>query len=156
MAIFYTDTGSIGKLQVSGSGTSIFSISGSGGPLLDVSDINATTTDIFTITSASIEVFNIDTNKNINISGSSFITGSLKIAGGLEVTSTTSGFLAPRMTTAQRNAIVSPSIGLIIYQTDGTEGLYQYTSTGWTAIGSGGTSGGSSAASSLFNYYNFI
>jgi hypothetical protein len=85
----------------------------------------------------------------------STITGSLKIAGGLEVTSTTSGFLAPRMTIAQRNAIVSPSIGLVIYQTDSTEGLYQYTSTGWTAIGSGG-GGGSSAASSLFNYYNFI
>lgn len=35
----------------------------------------------------------------------------------LDVTSTTSGFLPPRMTTAQRDAIVTPAIGLFIYNT---------------------------------------
>ncbi|HAL64954.1 MAG TPA: hypothetical protein DCP10_05245 [Bacteroidales bacterium] len=39
------------------------------------------------------------------------------------------------MTTAERNAITSPAIGLIIYQTDGTAGLYQYNGTAWAAIG---------------------
>lgn len=33
----------------------------------------------------------------------------------LDVTSTTAGFLPPRMTTAQRDAIVSPAVGLFIY-----------------------------------------
>ncbi|HZV69528.1 MAG TPA: FISUMP domain-containing protein [Saprospiraceae bacterium] len=33
----------------------------------------------------------------------------------LDVESTTRGFLPPRMTTSQRNAIVSPAIGLVIY-----------------------------------------
>jgi hypothetical protein len=33
----------------------------------------------------------------------------------LDVTSTTQGFLPPRMTTAQRNAIINPAEGLIIY-----------------------------------------
>ena len=35
----------------------------------------------------------------------------------LDVTSTTKGFLPPRMTTAQRNAITSPATGLTIYNT---------------------------------------
>jgi uncharacterized protein (TIGR02145 family) len=34
-----------------------------------------------------------------------------------DLTSTTQGFLPPRMTTVQRNAIVSPAIGLVIYNT---------------------------------------
>lgn len=52
----------------------------------------------------------------------------------LEVNSTTQGFLPPRMTNAQRTAIASPAIGLMVYCTDTTEGLYIYKSTGWTFI----------------------
>jgi hypothetical protein len=52
----------------------------------------------------------------------------------LDVASTTQGFLPPRMTNAQRTAIVSPAVGLIVYCTDVTEGLWVYKSTGWTFI----------------------
>jgi hypothetical protein len=52
----------------------------------------------------------------------------------LDLTSTTRGFLPPRMTNAQRTAIVSPAVGLIVYCTDVTEGLWVYKSTGWTFI----------------------
>lgn len=45
--------------------------------------------------------------------------------------STTGGFLMPRMTSAQRLAIATPAIGLQVYQTDGTEGIYINKSTGW-------------------------
>jgi hypothetical protein len=38
------------------------------------------------------------------------------------------------MTNAQRTAIVSPAVGLIVYCTDVTEGLWVYKSTGWTFI----------------------
>jgi len=38
--------------------------------------------------------------------------------GALDVTSKTNGFLPPRMTTAERNAILSPEPGLIIFNTD--------------------------------------
>jgi hypothetical protein len=48
--------------------------------------------------------------------------------------STTRGFLPPRMLQTQRTAIASPAVGLIVYQTDATEGLYIYKSTGWTFI----------------------
>jgi hypothetical protein len=50
------------------------------------------------------------------------------------ITSTTRGFLPPRMLQTQRTAIASPAVGLIVYQTDATEGLYIYKSTGWTFI----------------------
>ena len=40
----------------------------------------------------------------------------------LDVKSTTKGLLAPRMTLVQRNAIVTPATGLIIFQTNGTPG----------------------------------
>ncbi|CAB4124823.1 hypothetical protein UFOVP54_32 [uncultured Caudovirales phage] len=53
----------------------------------------------------------------------------------LVVTSTTSGFLPPRMTNAQRIAITSPAVGLIVYCTDAVEGVYVNKSTGWTFIG---------------------
>ena len=52
----------------------------------------------------------------------------------LDITSTTKGFLPPRMTNAQRTAIATPAVGLIVYCTDATEGLYIYKSTGWTFV----------------------
>jgi len=47
----------------------------------------------------------------------------------LDVTSTTKGFLAPRMTETQKNAIASPATGLVVYQTDGTAGFYYNSGT---------------------------
>ena len=74
----------------------------------------------------------------------SFGTNTLNSTAQLSINSTTRGFLAPRMLQAERNAIVSPATGLIVYQTDGTEGLYQYKAVGgWALIGGGG--GGSMA-----------
>jgi hypothetical protein len=43
------------------------------------------------------------------------------------------GVLFPRMTTAQRNAIVNPKGGLVIYNTS-TNKLNVYTSAAWEAI----------------------
>lgn len=46
----------------------------------------------------------------------------------------TFGAGAPKVTQAQRLAIVSPVLGQMVYQTDATEGTYQYKSTGWVAL----------------------
>ena len=59
----------------------------------------------------------------------------------LDVSSTTMGMLIPRMTAAQRNAIVSPAVGLLVYQTDAPEGFYYKSAGGWIAIGTGTLSG---------------
>lgn len=59
----------------------------------------------------------------------------------LEVESTTKGFLPPRLTNAQMNAIDSPAKGLIVYCTDcTTEGIMLNTGTStaanWVSLGS--------------------
>ncbi|MBK8343846.1 MAG: hypothetical protein IPL12_11360 [Bacteroidetes bacterium] len=64
----------------------------------------------------------------------------------LEMQSTTQGLLAPRMTKAQRDAIVAPTTGLLIFQTNSTPGFYYYTGAGWTAIS---TKGATTALSNL-------
>ena len=51
----------------------------------------------------------------------------------LDVTSTTAGFLPPRMTTAQRDAISSPAAGLMVYNTS-TNKLNFYNGTAWEAV----------------------
>lgn len=46
----------------------------------------------------------------------------------LDISSTSKGFLTPRMTTAQKNAIVTPADGLIVYDTT-LKSFYHYNST---------------------------
>lgn len=82
MAIFYTDSGSFNRLEVSGSlvvsgsGSAIISVSGSTGGLLQVSDLTAGA-NVFQITSASIDIFKINQSKQVQISGSLIVTGSI-------------------------------------------------------------------------------
>jgi hypothetical protein len=64
------------------------------------------------------------------ISGGTSVNSSAQV----QVDSTTKGFLPPRMTNAQRTAISSPAVGLIVYCTDAVEGLYVYKSMGWTFV----------------------
>lgn len=52
-------------------------------------------------------------------------------ASVLDVKSTTSGMLPPRMTKTQRDAIVSPPNGSTIYQTDNTPGIRVWNGTNW-------------------------
>lgn len=54
----------------------------------------------------------------------------------MSVTSTTKGFLPPRMTTVQRDAIASPATGLMIFNTTNA-GFEFYNGTAWSGVGSG-------------------
>ncbi len=51
----------------------------------------------------------------------------------LETASTTQGFLPPRMTTTQRNAISSPAEGLIVYDLT-IHGVFVYDGTSWVQL----------------------
>jgi hypothetical protein len=62
-----------------------------------------------------------------------FGTASPDAKAALTVTSTTKGFLPPRMTTAQRDAITSPTAGLILYNST-TNKLQVRTNTAWTDL----------------------
>lgn len=61
-------------------------------------------------------------------------TTTVNSSAQVEIVSTTKGFLPPRMTNAQRLAIATPAVGLMVYCTDAVEGLYVYKSTGWTFV----------------------
>ena len=60
----------------------------------------------------------------------------------LDVSSTNSGLLPPRMTYAQRNAIVNPAAGLIVYCTDCANGgeMQYFNGTGWINMSIGAAS----------------
>lgn len=79
-------------------------------------------------------------------SGGGFDSSELLIGDGtidasaiLQANSTSRGFLAPRMTTAERDAISSPATGLLIYNTT-TSAFNTYDGATWGAIGGGGGS----------------
>jgi hypothetical protein len=65
-----------------------------------------------------------------NSSGTNIGTGGLVASARLSVESTTQGFLPPRMTTAQKNAIASPAAGLMVYDTTLNQMSY-YNGTAW-------------------------
>lgn len=56
----------------------------------------------------------------------------------VDVQGTNGGFLCPRLTTTQRNAIVSPAEGLMVYNTS-TSAFNYYNGSTWTAVGSAGS-----------------
>ena len=62
-------------------------------------------------------------------------------SAALEVESSSKGFLPPRMTQVQMNAIVSPATGLIVYCTDCTPGgLRVFDGTSWVDLCNGASS----------------
>ncbi|HET9744465.1 MAG TPA: hypothetical protein VFP97_02065 [Chitinophagaceae bacterium] len=77
-------------------------------------------------------------NVAINTSGNSADASAM-----LDVSSSSKGFLPPRMTTIQRTGISSPAHGLMVYDTDTK--TYWYFSTTWKEISNGGGGGGSFA-----------
>ena len=62
---------------------------------------------------------NVHSQVTINTDGSAPDNSAM-----LDVKSTVKGLLIPRMTQTQRNAIVSPANGLMIFQTDNIPSLY--------------------------------
>ena len=73
-------------------------------------------------------IFAIDSSGNVAIG-----TMTPSATALLDVSSTTKGFLPPRMTTTQRDAISTPAEGLIIYNTT-TKKLNFYNGTAWEAV----------------------
>ena len=77
------------------------------------------------------EGIKLNTAGRVDIAGNVHIgTNSPDVTSALEVASTTKGFLPPRMTTTQRDAISSPAAGLIVYNS--TTNKHQgYNGTTW-------------------------
>ena len=74
----------------------------------------------------------ITTSSNAQV-GIGVSTANINQSAQLDVVSTTKGFLPPRMTTTERDAIVSPASGLVIFNTT-TNSLEYKSSTGWVLL----------------------
>ena len=110
--------------------------------------MNTTLIRLFILATVLFTAGTLNAQNTFPASGSAGIgTATPNAASILEIKSTTKGVLMPRMTAAQKTAIASPLAGLVIYQTDGTKGLYHYNGSAWKAVapaawnlaGNGGT-----------------
>tara|TARA_R100000541_G_scaffold10560_1_gene18445 strand:+ start:12580 stop:14628 length:2049 start_codon:yes stop_codon:yes gene_type:complete len=101
------------------------------------------------------------------VNNSSFIIGSLAaistekislqgdtlISEKLELSTTTDGFLMPRLTTAQKNAIPSPvDTNLMVFDTD-LNSLQRYNGSAWVAMAAGYGILGIANTSGFYTYY---
>lgn len=78
----------------------------------------------------------------ISTQGVGVNTPTIDSSAAFQVDSTTKGYLLPRLTTTQRNAISTPATGLLIYNTT-TNSLDYYNGTTWVITQSGTLSYGS-------------
>jgi hypothetical protein len=129
------------RVQVVGSGatsatTSLLVQNSAGTQLLKVADDGTTTANIFSTTGVT------SINNGTLYIGSNFVTtygqsigffGATVASAIVEIQSTTRGFLPPRMTTTQRNAISSPATGLVLYDST-TNKLQCYNGSTWNDL----------------------
>jgi hypothetical protein len=80
------------------------------------------------ITIGLLLIINSLTAQNVGIN-----TTTPDASAALDITSTTSGVLVPRMTTTQRTAIATPATGLLVFDTTLGQ-FYFYSGSAWTAI----------------------
>ncbi len=72
-------------------------------------------------------------------------TEQVEESAALTVESNAKGFLLPRMTLAQRNAINNPATSLLIFQLDDTPGFYYFDGTQWINLANSSSSGDGSS-----------
>ena len=80
-----------------------------------------------------------DAGYRLDVNGTARVTGKLSVgtpsaaSALMEITSTTQGFLPPRMTTTQKNAISSPAAGLMVFDLTLVK-LCVYNGSAWETI----------------------
>ena len=85
--------------------------------------------------SAIINPWTLSGTNTYNTTGNVGIgTSSPSASALLDVSSSSKGILIPRMTASQKNAISSPTTGLLIFQTDAPSDFYYYNGSSWMSI----------------------
>lgn len=72
-------------------------------------------------------------------------------SSALDIESTTSGLLIPRLTQAQRDAITTPATGLLVFQTNNTPGFYYYDGSAWQPFGGAADSDWTISGNDMYN-----
>lgn len=126
----YTSAANIGSFLGQGASVTIGNAAlGLAGTAIGISGNNSPISLAPKGTNALTNAMVLNTNEQIGIgTQNTTIAASAKV----EIVSTTQGFLFPRMTTAQKNAIASPVAGLVVYDTT-LQKLCVYT-TAWETI----------------------
>jgi hypothetical protein len=91
---------------------------------------------IFGTGNVGINTGSTDSGERLQVTGTGVIKDIVtsSVASALfQLSSTTKGFLPPRMTTTQKNAITSPAAGLVVYDTTDNK-HYGYDGTTWNAF----------------------
>jgi len=115
-------TPSISRLELYQSGGTVFNVGGGVGNLFTVNDSNVG--NLLTVQDISGNTIFLTTSSG----QSGFNTSTITQSAQVQIDSTNKGFLPPRMTGAQAEAISSPAEGLLVYATiSGTT----ITSKGW-------------------------
>jgi hypothetical protein len=133
LTISSLNTSSLSRLQINGANGSLFAVT------------DAVTGTVFTVNDASgLPIVSVDTGLNdvvtIGTYGSNALvvrnnqvgigTTTPNVAALLDITSTTKGFLPPRMTSTQRDAIASAPASLIVYNTT-NNAISLHNGTAW-------------------------
>ena len=85
--------------------------------------------------SANDTTFKLDVNGDARVTRLLVNTTTVDTSAAANIVSTTKGFLQPRMTNTQRNAITNPATGLQLFSTtDSSNYLYRGTGGGWQKI----------------------
>ncbi len=101
--------------------------------------------NLFTISALLFSTIYLPAQVGINSNGTAPATSAM-----LDISSATKGFLLPRMTIAQRNAIVAPANGLMIYNTQTDEFNY-FNGANWQSMASGASNFWGITGTSIYN-----
>jgi hypothetical protein len=144
---------SFGRLQFGGTTNAFPAIKRNGAGiefrLADDSDFTGVSASLFTANyvGSSVVMNLFDTDRQIGTggaghigfkAGSSFTFSNINLnvattSAIVEITSTTKGFLPPRMTTTEKNAIATPASGLVVYDSTLNK-LAVYTGSAWETV----------------------
>ena len=156
------ETAPSARVQIKGSGstsatTSLLVQNSSGSTLLSLRDDKVADFNSATILGVGTLFTQVVTTGYINSSGNAYsvmrtnnstgnatfdqfvaigTTSAPNASAALDVVSTTKGFLPPRMTTTQKNAIASPATGLQVFDST-MNATCEYTGTAWRVVSAG-------------------